>query len=432
MIISEKCSFVQLPISRTMEHISTIHLIIGSSVALGSACLSSLGVNLQASSLKQERVLNQITEQEHALLMAGEWDDAMMDDIPVLSVITEYSVWELFLISIKYRVNPVLGPTQAWKRLWCRSQWYFGFTLYLLCQMFGSIIALGFISPMILAPLGSIGLIFNIIFSSIFIGTKITRFDWIGTVFIVAGCAVVSTFGSKIPQPRLSIPDIIRLFTRPAFIAYFSVELFIDLLILFLIKYLEYNLNTMKDVFISRGLSRRGSRRSHLGSHQSLTGLHQVESETGSGKIRSASESLADRRPYSGSHQSLSGLHQTQSESGFGRILNDPESATDQEFMQSENLHESMPLLFRESTTMSVRAIKRASMSTLVGVLYAILGGIIASVTLLLTKSGYIKLKRVELLIMSLFESKDQFHGVFSFTLIILLILTAVLQVFVF
>jgi uncharacterized membrane protein len=61
--------------------------------------------------------------------------------------------------------------------------------------MFGSVIALGFISPMIFAPLGSMGLIFNILFSNLLLGTFITTYDWLGTAFVMAGCALVSMFG---------------------------------------------------------------------------------------------------------------------------------------------------------------------------------------------------------------------------------------------
>jgi hypothetical protein len=46
---------------------------------------------------------------------------------------------------------------------------------------------------------------------------------------------------------------------------------------------------------------------------------------------------------------------------------------------------EQEPLLAR---SYSVRALKRGRLTTLIGILYAIVGGIIASMTLLLTKSG--------------------------------------------
>jgi uncharacterized membrane protein len=49
---------------------------------------------------------------------------------------------------------------------------------------------------MLLAPLGSAGLIFNVIFSNILLGSKISRFDVLGTLFIIVGGVLVSYFGA--------------------------------------------------------------------------------------------------------------------------------------------------------------------------------------------------------------------------------------------
>lgn len=41
-----------------------------------------------------------------------------------------------------------------WRLFLLRSQWYFGFIIYLVCQTFGSVISLAFIPPSVVAPLG--------------------------------------------------------------------------------------------------------------------------------------------------------------------------------------------------------------------------------------------------------------------------------------
>ncbi|EGF80219.1 hypothetical protein BATDEDRAFT_25071 [Batrachochytrium dendrobatidis JAM81] len=192
----------------------------------------------------------------------------------------EMSIFEILVLLLQSKPSPgkrmltTRERSHLWRSLYASTQWYLGkcgirvghfwlflflmlfhiftgFTLYLICQLFGSVVALGFISPVILAPLGSAGLIFNILFSSIFAGTRITRYDWAGTVLIVIGCAVVSTFGSSMPDSRQSIEDLIRLYSRPAFIAYFSVQLILVSCTFFLIKYLEFNLFSMRSL-ISR------------------------------------------------------------------------------------------------------------------------------------------------------------------------------------
>ena len=181
---------------------AAINTIIGSSIALVSACLTSLAVNLQASALKEERILNNLSEQSHLLITSHS------ESIPSFDTLGTLSIWKLAVISFKLRENNeqserVERIQHARKLLWFKTQWYAGFILYLLCQGFGSVLALSFISPVILAPLGSSGLIFNIIFSSVFSGTQISKYDWIGTILIVVGCAVISTFGSFIPDPSI-------------------------------------------------------------------------------------------------------------------------------------------------------------------------------------------------------------------------------------
>lgn len=51
------------------------------------------------------------------------------------------------------------------------------------------------------------GLVFNIIFARMFLGTGITKYDWIGTMMIVVGCTIVSLFGNKIPDAGKTISN---------------------------------------------------------------------------------------------------------------------------------------------------------------------------------------------------------------------------------
>ena len=146
-----------------------VNTIIGSSIALTSSCLTSLAVNLQASALKEERILNNLSEQSHLILNHDL--TTMHESLPDFETLSTLSLWKLARVSLAPATNGHLERIQhARKLLWFKTQWHLGFILYLLCQGFGSVFALGFISPVILAPLGSSGLIFNIIFSSVFSG----------------------------------------------------------------------------------------------------------------------------------------------------------------------------------------------------------------------------------------------------------------------
>ncbi|KAJ3252183.1 hypothetical protein HK103_001794 [Boothiomyces macroporosus] len=193
----------------------------------------------------------------------------------------------------------------------------------------------------------------------------------LGTGLIVVGCAVVSTFGTMIPETRQNVDDLIKMFTKPAVIAYFSVQVFVVLLLAFLIKYLEYNLNSLKDALIHRTVSRRSSQRSY--------------SADGSGRF-SGTRSRPPILEFIDPAVPITPLVDSPMEERIPRTV-----SVGSLVRFSENVvidSETLPLL-RTSTTMSIRSTKRKNMSALVGVLYAIAGGMIASDTLTLTKSGY-------------------------------------------
>lgn len=365
-----------------------INFIIGCSVAITANCLSSLGINLQASALKQERILNNLAERQ---VSVDEVDPSFFDEDE-----EEDTFW-------KFK-----SPPPIW---FCRARWHLGFILYVLMQISGSVIALGFISPIILAPLGASGLIFNIIFSFVFLGTRITKVDWIGTVLIVIGCTIVSTVGSQIPEPKdQTLADLIELFTRPAFIAYFSVLTFVCLLIFFLIKTMEYSLNALK-VFRANSfhsLSRRNSR----GSRRSL---HLSDQGTPTQPLQRALSDSAIR----------SLVIETTTElliSPVMQVMDVPEYSEPEEINTEDVVVETTPLIIprlpREST--QTRLIKKGQLSKIVGILYAILGGIVASMTLLLTKSG------VEIVLVN---DGNSGHAVFAIVIVSLLVVTAVCQV---
>jgi drug/metabolite transporter superfamily protein YnfA/heme exporter protein D len=349
-----------------MEDISgpynpTMNLVIGCSIALLTSCLTSLAVNLQASALQQERILNNLSEQDPQEWLPDRWTQHQVEG--QMNEIEEESETSTPEETILQQVTELCTSKDQRHELYIKTQWYIGFILYILCQIFGSVLALGYISPMVLAPLGSLGLIFNIIFSSIFSGTLISNMDWIGTCLIVVGCAIISAFGTNIPEPHQTIPELIQGFTRPAFIAYLSVEIAVIVLIFSLIKYLEYNIEYLKDS-ISRSVSRRTSR---LSASDRSQGHFSDDSEHTTSPIDIEVPFVTDREiTRDVSHGSLVRF-------------------ADEQHYDSE----SSPLITRTSTVLSIRTVNRGRMSWLLGILYSCVGGIVASVTLLLTKSGY-------------------------------------------
>jgi drug/metabolite transporter (DMT)-like permease len=122
--------------------------------------------------------------------------------------------------------------------------WVAGFATYLTANIIGSVFSIGYLPIVILAPIGAMGLVFNAIAARIVLGDPFSKrsvigkrcvctespthpilfalFHCIGTLLIVIGALLVGLFG-VIPEPDHDIDDLIRLYKRPAFIAYFSV-----------------------------------------------------------------------------------------------------------------------------------------------------------------------------------------------------------------
>ena len=68
--------------------------------------------------------------------------------------------------------------------------------MYIASQVFGSPLALRYLRPDWVAPLGSSALVFNFIFARWLVGTPVTRLDVQGTVVIVLGVILIVVFSS--------------------------------------------------------------------------------------------------------------------------------------------------------------------------------------------------------------------------------------------
>ncbi|KAJ1560014.1 hypothetical protein HK405_008545 [Cladochytrium tenue] len=100
--------------------------------------------------------------------------------------------------------------------------WYAGFGLYVACQGLGSFVVLPFLPAMLVAPLGSAGLVFNVAWSRALLGARTAPAHIAATLLIMAGGAAVSVLGYTDLGQRQSIDELVRLWSRPVFIIYFS------------------------------------------------------------------------------------------------------------------------------------------------------------------------------------------------------------------
>ncbi|KAI7884735.1 uncharacterized protein EV154DRAFT_522077 [Mucor mucedo] len=135
-------------------------------------------------------------------------------------------------------LNDKIFPIEARKHSLKRPMWVISFATFLTANIIGSIFSIGYLPIVILAPIGAMGLVFNAIAAKIVLGDPFLKKTVIGTFLIVVGALLVGLFG-VIPEPDHDIDDLIRLYKKPAFIAYFSILEFVIVSGLFITHYCE-------------------------------------------------------------------------------------------------------------------------------------------------------------------------------------------------
>ncbi|KAI8799869.1 hypothetical protein BJ742DRAFT_717401 [Cladochytrium replicatum] len=439
--------------------------IIGVSVCLTASALSSLGVNMQAAALKAQREHNLLRAQELAnwereqqeieeaeeiaaeaarirALRASQGLESEASEGVDRSNSVEPSDWR-GLIYVSHEsinintTNEYLGTGSAdelerattpslreerearwkqreaehgWKKFFIQWQWYLGLGLYIVTQMFGSIVALIFISPIVLAPLGSSGLIFNVVFSTIFFGTTITRADWWGTLLIVFGCSLISLYGNAEEGGRRTIDDVIRLYGRLTFIIYFAIQNAFALSIFALVKYMERSALSSDKAAETTASSQAPTESTPLLKNRSSVNADGQPNGTASkrpSQIATSGQSSRQRGSLTPGTQSAALLTPLSATFSFTGAL--------------------PPIQTWRGVLARLRLWRHSIIAWILsnlGTLLAVAGGIMASETLLLSKTG------VELLIVSIIGSENQFQGLFSFLVLIILVLTIVVQLY--
>ncbi|KAI0073129.1 hypothetical protein K474DRAFT_1666969 [Panus rudis PR-1116 ss-1] len=121
-----------------------------------------------------------------------------------------------------------------------RPLWLLGFGIFISSNLFGSIFQIASLPVVILAPLGAVSLLWNAVFARILLGDAFSIWMALGTLLIAGGAVLIAVFGI-VPEPTHSLEDLLVLFSRPAFIAYFSLLGIFTVLCLAITHLLEYN-----------------------------------------------------------------------------------------------------------------------------------------------------------------------------------------------
>ncbi|KAG0233584.1 hypothetical protein BGW42_007333 [Actinomortierella wolfii] len=270
-------------------------------------------------------------------------------------------------------------PIELQRNECARPLWHIGLGLYILSQLAGSTIALNFLKTQWVAPLGSIALIFNFIFAKILVGTRITKKDVYGTIIVMASVIWIVVFGAMNDggdiEDKLTLADLKLLFSRFVFILYFSILNIITFGFLFLGMYAYWAISIDDDA--SGQIRKRMKKR--------LTNL------LGTNRFARASGLSFD--------DLVDDDHERGHGGGAGSMGNT--GGGDGETAEQKDLR----------------------LKKVVAMIMAGCGGMLASQTLLLAKSG-VKL------ITSTFSGNNQFTDYLSYFILFVLVVTAVLQVY--
>ncbi|CAO3679522.1 unnamed protein product [Umbelopsis vinacea] len=139
------------------------------------------------------------------------------------------SVLQAFAITLQRQLHIFndAEPPELQQFAFRRPMWVTGFLVYTIANIIGSIFTIGYLPIVVLAPVGAMNLVFNAIFAKVMLGDAFTKRTAYGTLLIVIGAVLIGGFG-VVQEPNHTLDDLIRLYKRPTFIAYFAVvEFFI-------------------------------------------------------------------------------------------------------------------------------------------------------------------------------------------------------------
>jgi hypothetical protein len=97
-----------------------------------------------------------------------------------------------------------------------------GFTIYITSNIFSTIFQLDALPIVILAPLGAVSLIYNAVLARLLLGDVFGRKAILGTALVAGGAIMIAVFG-VVPEKEHSLDDLLMLWGRGAFLAFFIV-----------------------------------------------------------------------------------------------------------------------------------------------------------------------------------------------------------------
>ncbi|KAJ9091054.1 hypothetical protein QFC19_009291, partial [Naganishia cerealis] len=102
-----------------------------------------------------------------------------------------------------------------------RPLWLFGFAIFIVSNLFGTIFQIGALPIVVLAPLGAVSLLWNAVLSRILLGEHFSPSTLAGTLLIALGASLIAIFG-VVPEENHTLEELLELFRRKGFVVYIS------------------------------------------------------------------------------------------------------------------------------------------------------------------------------------------------------------------
>jgi len=120
------------------------------------------------------------------------------------------------------------GQHKTWKD---KLMWAAGLSGMILAAIL-DFTAFGFAAQSLIAPLGSVTLLFNVILSPIILGEKVAKSDWVAALIIGGGCTLAISFGNQTTE-EYEFDQLMGLYHNIAVIIYLPV-VFVTVVVLFI------------------------------------------------------------------------------------------------------------------------------------------------------------------------------------------------------
>ncbi|GAA5944628.1 hypothetical protein JCM10213_008090 [Rhodosporidiobolus nylandii] len=133
-------------------------------------------------------------------------------------------------------------PVPDRKRDWQRPLWLFGFSIFILSNVFGTLFQIGALPIVVLGPLGAVSLLWNALFARVILGDEFSVTLVAGTILIAGGAVLIGIFG-VVPEQTHTLPELVALYRRAPFVLFVSLLAFSLLLILAAAHLAEWRLS---------------------------------------------------------------------------------------------------------------------------------------------------------------------------------------------